>query len=155
MCRSVSRFGRQGEPHSSVLLKPHFVRHLVTAPGSSPPGGCPQHSHQEVDAPGTLGPRRRQRVAQRVRKRQSCGSNTPSQGWSRGIRSSGHRAFTIRSWPCSGTQTAGRRVQSLLVNTIPLSGCGHDLCCSAVLHLLFLKMHPDVSAPNTLKSATS
>ena len=36
-----------------------------------------------------------------------------------------------------------------------LSGCGHDLCCSAELHLLFLKMHPDVSAPYTMKSATS
>ena len=52
-------------------------------------------------------------------------------------------------------RTAGLRVQSLLVNTIPLSRFGHDLCCSAVCHLLFLKMHPDVSAPNTLKSATS
>ena len=155
MCRSVSRFGRQGEPHSSVLPKPYLVRHLLTAPGSSPPGGCPQHSHQEVDAPGTLGPRGRQRVAQRVRRRQSCESNTPSQGWSRGIRRSRHRAFTTRSWPCSGTRTAGLRVQSLLVNTILLSRCGHDLCCSAVRHLLFLKMHPDVFAPNTLKSATS
>ena len=62
-----------------------------------------------------------------------------------GVSRGGRRAFTTRSWPGSGVQTARLQAQRLRRGIpLPLSWCGRESDCSAVFHLL-LKMHPDLS----------